>query len=283
MPIEEPARLLQNPYYDWESPPHSQRRGFPWGSKLKESEVTISPTREVSEAESQTNLRRNPRMFSRWQRAQIFAASWIGYLAILFIGRTLRWEVFGWENWEAARKIGKGLIYTFWHREIFSACWFWRKRGIVVMTSRNFDGEYIARIIQRHGYGTARGSSTRGASQALLEMIECLKQGVDTAFTIDGPRGPRFVAKRGAVILSKATGAAILCFHVALRGAYVFRKTWDQTQIPHPFCQAATFIAPPIVVSPDADEEEQTRKFREMQATLDDLRRRGEEWVGKKG
>jgi hypothetical protein len=223
-------------------------------------------------------LRENPRLFTRWERVQIFLASWIGYLFVLLIGPSLRWEVFGWENWEAARKPGKGLIYTFWHREIFSACWFWRKRGIVVMTSQNFDGEYIARIIQMHGYGAARGSSTRGASQALAEMIECLRKHADGAFTIDGPRGPRFVAKRGSVMLAKATGAAILCFHVALRRAYVFRKSWDLFQIPYPFTPAATFIAPPIFVAADADEAEQARKLQEVQAALDDLSRRGEAW-----
>jgi lysophospholipid acyltransferase (LPLAT)-like uncharacterized protein len=209
---------------------------------------------------------------------QIFCASWIGYLAVLLVGRTLRWEVHGWENWEAAHKIGKGLIYTFWHREIFAATWFWRKRGIVVMTSQNFDGEYIARIIERHGYGAARGSSSRGAGRALVEMVRCHRAGRDTAFTIDGPRGPRFVAKPGSVLLAKATGAAILCFHIALQRAYVFHKSWDQTQIPLPLSRAAVFIGPPILVLRDADEAEQARKLAEVQATLDELRKRGEEW-----
>ena len=230
--------------------------------------------------ETDVRLAENPRAFTLWERAQIFVASWIGYLAVLLVGRSLRWEIFGWENWEAARQRGKGLIYTFWHREIFSTLWFWRKRGIVVMTSRNFDGEYIARIIQRHGCGAARGSSSRGAGRALAEMVECLKRGVDTAFAIDGPRGPRFVAKRGCVILSRATGAAILCFHVALKKAYVFRKTWDQTQIPYPFSHAAIFIGAPIVVPHGADEAARAAKLQEVQTTLDELRRRGEEWAG---
>jgi lysophospholipid acyltransferase (LPLAT)-like uncharacterized protein len=233
----------------------------------------------ASSSKQEVRLRENPQAFSLWERVQICLASWVGYLAVLLIGRSLRWEVHGWENWEAASKRGQGLVYTFWHREIFSACWFWRKRGIVVMTSRNFDGEYIARIIQRHGYGAARGSSTRGASRALAEMIECLRNGRDAAFTIDGPRGPRYVAKSGAVILSKATGAAILCFHVALRRAYVFRRTWDLTQFPHPFSRAAMFIAPLIVVAPQASEEEHASKLREVQKTLDDLRRQGEKWA----
>jgi hypothetical protein len=102
---------------------------------------------------------------------------------------------------------------------------------------------------------------------------------MDTAFTIDGPRGPRFVAKRGSVLLGKATGAAIVCFHVALRHAYVFTKSWDLNQIPYPFSRAAIFIAPLIVVAPDADEAKQARKLQEVQATLEGLTRHGEEWA----
>ncbi len=223
-------------------------------------------------------LRESPRTFSLWERVQIFFATWVGYLAILLIGRSLDWEVFAWENWEAARKLGKGVILTFWHREIFAAIWFWRKRGVVAMTSQNFDGEYLARILQKHGCAAARGSSTRGAPGALAEMIECLKNGRDTAFSIDGPRGPRFVAKPGSVMLARATGAAILCFHIAVRRAYVFRRSWDLTVVPYPFSRAAAFFAPPIVVPQDADEAAQARKLQEVQATLDELRRRGEEW-----
>ncbi|MGH9396435.1 MAG: lysophospholipid acyltransferase family protein [Terriglobia bacterium] len=225
-----------------------------------------------------SDLKGNSREFTLGQRTQIFLAAWIGFLATWLIGRSLRWEVKGWQNWEAAQRAGKGLIYTFWHREICAATWFWRRRGIVVMTSQNFDGEYIARIIRKHGYGAARGSSSRGAGRALVEMIRSLRQGRDGAFTIDGPRGPRFVAKPGSVILAKATGAAILCFHIAPRRAYVFRKSWDALQIPHPFSKAAIFIAPPIFVAGDADADAQTRKLGEVQATLEGLQRQGEEW-----
>ncbi len=213
--------------------------------------------------------------FTRWQRVQILIATWAGYLLTTLVGRSLRWEVIGWENWEAARKAGHGIIYTFWHREICAAAWFWRGRGTVVMTSQNFDGEYIARIIRMLSYGAARGSSTRGAGRALAEMIRSMRQGRDAAFTIDGPRGPRFVAKQGSVILGKATGAAILCFHIAPRRAYVFRKSWDLFQIPYPFSHTSIFIAPPIFVPPNAPPAEESQKLREVQETLDQLQRRG--------
>jgi hypothetical protein len=221
-----------------------------------------------------------PPTFTLWQKVQIAVASWVGYLAVALIGRSLRFEIHGWENWEVARKLGQGMVYTFWHEQIFAATWFWRKRGIVVMSGLAFDSQYTARIIRWHGFGVARGSASRGGKRAFLEMVRRVRAGADAAFTIDGPRGPRYVAKPGSVLLAKATGAAILCFHIALRHAYVFRKSWDQTQIPYPFSKAAIFIAPPLVVSRDADDQELARKVAEVQATLDELRRRGEHWAG---
>ncbi len=229
-------------------------------------------------AQANATLSANPRRFTRWQRLQISAAAWAGYYLTTVIGRSLRWEIHGWENWEAARRAGKGLIYTFWHREICSATWLWRKRGIVVMTSQNFDGEYIARIIGKHGYGAARGSSSRGASRALVEMIRALERGRDAAFTIDGPRGPRFIAKQGSVILSRATGGAILCFHIEPLHSHVFRKSWDLFQLPRPFSRAAAFIAPPIFVPRQSGEGELSAKLQEVQLTLDELQRKGNAW-----
>lgn len=221
----------------------------------------------------------NPRQFTAGQRLQIAAAARAGYWATWAIGRTLRWQVEGWEHWEAARAEGKGLIYTFWHREICAATWFWRKRGIIVMTSQNFDGEYIARIIRKHGYGAARGSSSRGAGRALVEMIQGLRGGRDAAFTIDGPRGPRFVAKQGSVLLAKATGAAILCFHIALDHACVFHKSWDQLQLPRPFSAAAVFIAAPLFVPARADAEEQAQRLGQVQSALEGLQAQGRAWL----
>jgi lysophospholipid acyltransferase (LPLAT)-like uncharacterized protein len=234
--------------------------------------------REESAAAQHVNVK-SVRTFSRWQRLQIFLATWLGYFAVLFIGRSLRWEVFGWENYEAARKLGKSLVFTFWHCEIFPAICFWRKRDILVMVSQNFDGEYIARIIRKHGYGVARGSSSRSASRVLVEMIRELRKRREVAVTPDGPRGPRHVAKPGFVLLSKATGAAILCFHIVSQRDWVLTKSWDRTEIPQPFTEAALFIAPPIVVPGDADEEEQERKQREVQEVLDGLVLQGDEWL----
>ena len=243
---------------------------------------TVAEQEEPGSAQVEGRLADSPRAFTRWQRIQIFFVAWIGYLAVLLIGRSLRWKVIGRENCDAARKVGKSFIVTFWHCEIFPAIWYWRKRGMVVMVSENFDGEYTARIIKKHGYQVARGSSSRGASRVLVEMIRALRKGWEGAVTPDGPRGARHVAKPGVVLLAKATGAAILCFHIVPEHRWVLSKSWDKTEVPRPFSRTAIFVAPPIVVPADADEEEQARKLEEVQATLDQLTREGEARIGKR-
>ena len=150
------------------------------------------------------------------------------------------------------------------------------------MSSRSRDGEYIARFIQRFGYGAARGSSSRGAGRALAEMVECLEIGIDVAFTIDGPRGPVYVAKEGAVILARHTGQAILPFHIAME-RYIAAPSWDRLQIPLPFTRAVMLIAEPILVAKDGHEDEAKTKQALVQSTLDRLRAEGEEWRRRRG
>ena len=218
------------------------------------------------------------RRFTLWERLKIGAISVVGYLALLLIGRSLRWEVYGRENYEAARRLGRSFIVTVWHREIFAGIWYWRRRGMVVMVSQNFDGEYTSNAIHWLGYTTARGSSSRRASRVAVKMIRALREGREAAITPDGPRGPRFVAKPGVVQLAKSSGAAILCFHIAPQRSWVLRRSWDQSEIPKPFSRTAIFLAPPILVAADSGDAAQAQKLAEVQATLDDLVRQGEQW-----
>ncbi len=204
------------------------------------------------------------------QRLLIRAADLVFYLLIRVVGATVRFRVEGWEHWEEATRGGRLPVYVFWHDRVFLGTYFWRRRRIVVMTSQSFDGEYIARFIQRFGYGAARGSSTRGGVGALVEMARLSRAGCPTAFTIDGPRGPRHVAKMGAVLLAKKTGQPVLPFSVNAR-RHVEIPSWDRFQIPLPFTRATVRIAPPIYVPPDADEAETARKHDELQRALDEV------------
>lgn len=216
--------------------------------------------------------------YSFKDRCLIRAADLAFFVLIKLIGRTIKFEVEGWEHWEAASRDEKIPIYTFWHNRVFLSTYFWQRRRIVVMTSRSFDGEYIARFIQRFGYGAARGSSTRGATGAVVEMVRLMRAGCPTAFTIDGPKGPVYVAKMGAVLLAKKTGHPILPFTITPAKFWSARKSWDLFQVPKPFSQALVNIAAPIYVAPDAGDQELEVKRDELQNALDKLNQRGEEW-----
>jgi lysophospholipid acyltransferase (LPLAT)-like uncharacterized protein len=187
------------------------------------------------------------------QRFKAASIAAVGYPIVALIGRTLRWTVEGREHLDAVAASGRQPILAFWHGRILPATYYFRRRGIVVMTSENFDGEWIARIIERFGYGTARGSTSRGGKRALLQLVRDMQAGKPAGFTLDGPRGPAKVAQPGAVWLAGATGNPILPFHVETSRHWTARS-WDQTQVPKPFAAAALVIGAPIEVPKDADE-----------------------------
>ena len=143
----------------------------------------------------------------------------------------------------------------------------------MVMTSRHGDGDYIARMITRFGYRAARGSSTRGAKGALVEMARYMRQQKDVAFAIDGPRGPRYVAKPGSAWLASKTGGAILPFCISAKRRLVL-NSWDEFQIPWPFSPALMIIGEPIWVAPEASEAEFQAAQQNLQNSLEALRHR---------
>jgi lysophospholipid acyltransferase (LPLAT)-like uncharacterized protein len=210
-------------------------------------------------------------------RVRFWLGSLAGYWVIRLIGATLRWEIDGWENHCSIVDAGKKIIYTFWHGRIFMATYFWRNRGIVVMTSRNRDGEYIARVIRRFGCGAARGSSSRGGRRALVEMIHEMRRNNDVAFAIDGPRGPRYEAKPGAVWIAARTGNAIFPFHISPERKWTLRS-WDHFQIPQPFSRVLVLMAPPIYVSAEATQRQMDEAQRALQNSLMDLLERGDKY-----
>lgn len=215
--------------------------------------------------------------YSLKERLLIYLADRVFFLLITLIGKTVRFEIEGWENFEAIANNGDLPIYTFWHNKIFLGTYFFRGRGIVVVTSQSFDGEYIARFIQRFGYGAVRGSSTRGGAGALIESIRCMRAGRAAGFTVDGPKGPRYEAKTGPVVLAKKTGNPMMPFTVEAKNSWTV-KSWDALQIPRPFTRAKLIIGKPIYVPRDAGDAETEKKRRELQDSLDELTAFGEQW-----
>jgi lysophospholipid acyltransferase (LPLAT)-like uncharacterized protein len=223
------------------------------------------------------------RAFTLRQRILLWLISSAGYLAIRLICPTLRYSI-SWEEPPSPPDalFEKPVIYSFWHRAVFPAAWMWKKRGIAVMVSRSFDGEYIARIIEKFGFVAVRGSSSRGGSEALRGMRTELEKGAAVAFTIDGPRGPKYVAKPGPVLLARSSGMPMAAFYVALSDAWVL-KTWDEFMIPKPFSKALVRVGAKVHVPAQANDR-QIRDFHvSLQQALERVTRFAEENVARVG
>ena len=212
------------------------------------------------------------------KRLQIAAIAGLGYPLINALGHTLRWRVEGMHHLDAITASGRQPVMAFWHGRILPATFYFRGRGIVVITSENFDGEWIARIIERFGYGTARGSSTRGGRKAMVQLVRAMKAGKPAGFTLDGPRGPARVAQPGAVWLAGATGNPILPFHLEAANAWTLRS-WDRTQIPKPLTHVALVIGEPIEVPPDAMDDAREQVRLTLEARLASLEQRASDLV----
>lgn len=212
------------------------------------------------------------------RRMQIPLIAWVVWAAIRMLGPTLRFETLGWEASEKRRWAKQPMIWAFWHRVIIPITWFGRNRGIVVMNTTAFDGQWTRKVIERFGFGTAQGSSSRGGMRGLVVMARRIAEGKDGAFTIDGPRGPRYVAKVGPVLLARMTGAPIMMFHIGVERGKTFEKTWDHFLLPGLFSRAVIVGAPFVFVPKDADAETIEAKHQEMQKELERVRDLAERW-----
>jgi lysophospholipid acyltransferase (LPLAT)-like uncharacterized protein len=189
-------------------------------------------------------------------------------MLVWLVGSSIRFRFEDRQKLDQLRERGQPVIFCFWHNQIFCQTYLFRFQQIVVMTSRHFDGEYVGRIINWFGYATARGSSTRGAARALLELRRHLWEGRDVAFTIDGPRGPVYKVKPGPVFLARKTGAPIVTLQSEPQGFWQL-KSWDRFRIPKPFTRTLVKFGEPIWVSADDSDAEALQAF---QCEMDRIR-----------
>jgi lysophospholipid acyltransferase (LPLAT)-like uncharacterized protein len=204
---------------------------------------------------------------SRRKRLEAAAIAAVGAPVIGALGRTWRWRVEGAGHLDGVVAGGRPPIIACWHGRILPAVVFFRDRRFVALVSENFDGEWIARIITRLGYGTARGSTSRGGARALVQLKREVARGRPAAFTVDGPRGPIHRVQPGCLWLAKATGSPIVPFHIEARRCWTARS-WDRTQVPKPFTTVAVCLGEPLEVRADADEAVVEQRRMDLERSL---------------
>jgi lysophospholipid acyltransferase (LPLAT)-like uncharacterized protein len=163
-------------------------------------------------------------------------------------------------------------VFCFWHQGLLaSACHFKGRPRTTILISQSFDGELIARTIQRLGLLTARGSSSRGGAGGLRELARAIEGGSCAVFPADGPRGPRYVLKPGAIKLAQMTRQRISSFHVLPERVWKLRS-WDEFLIPRPFSRVVVVWGRPVFVGRDLDSAAFESAREEAQAGLERAR-----------
>ena len=205
---------------------------------------------------------------ARSQASRASSARGIGYPLISALGHTLRWRVEGLQHLDAIVASGRQPIMAFWHGRILPATFYFRRRGIVVITSENFDGEWIARIIERFGYGTARGSTSRGGAEGDAAARARHGSRASPPASRSTARADRRASRSPARSGWPRPPAIPCCRFTSRRRRHWTANSWDQTQIPKPFSTVALVIGEPIDVPADAtDEQRRGRTPRARRAT----------------
>ena len=146
------------------------------------------------------------------------------------------------------------ILFALWHGRMYLSIQAHRRQGIVTMASQSKDGEWIARWLEANGYVVVRGSSSRGGSQALREMVRHVRSGRHAALTVDGPRGPARVVQPGVAQLARLTGAWILPI-TSSSASGRFLSSWDRFLVPRPFSRGVVAYGEPFPISAELSEQ----------------------------
>jgi lysophospholipid acyltransferase (LPLAT)-like uncharacterized protein len=196
---------------------------------------------------------RSGRRMTLWRRLGYAVAAPLGIGIIRFWWLTCRVvRVEGGEHLQAALAKAPSLVPVYWHQhQLFCGRYLIEqtRSGLKVgwLISPSVDGDLGAMMVRRLGGHVIRGSSTHTGARALRDYYQALmKENISPAITPDGPRGPRFEIKPGAILLSQMSQRPILPMAYAASRAWLIK--WDKFVIPVPFSRIVIAVGPPVYV-----------------------------------
>lgn len=177
-------------------------------------------------------------------------AVFLGGALIRALASTWRYRVRNGEHLDKLRRSDTPFVFSIWHGQLLPLLWHHRNEGVSILVSEHKDGELIAQFAESVGYGTIRGSSTRGAAGALLGLVRALGEGREVGITPDGPRGPACSYAPGAAVAASKAGALIL--PLAAHAGRAWRlNSWDRFMIPQPFARVTVAYGEPVRLPED--------------------------------
>jgi len=198
--------------------------------------------------------------------------AWLGASFLRLLGATWRIRVSGRSPFE-----DPPFVAATWHQGLLAAAIVWKGQGIAVPVSHSRDGDQIEAVLRRLGFAESpRGSSSRGASWLLRQMIRRVRGGQVVAMLPDGPRGPAGQAKPGVVALARAAGTRLVPVGIAASPAVRF-GSWDRALLPLPFARVRCHYGEPLIVPKRTGGEELEQLRLALERELDRLNQELEE------
>lgn len=202
----------------------------------------------------------------------------LGGAALTALLKTTRVEVLGKEHYERWWGARRPCVFALWHGRLLLCSFHNRGEELGTLISQHRDGDYIASIVEGWwGFRAVRGSSSRGAPSALRQIVRTLKGGTAVAITPDGPRGPRQTMKPGALLAAQLAGVPVIPATSSAERAW-WVEGWDRFLIPKPYSRVRLAYGEPVFIPRDADEAGLERIARGVEATLNQLTERVDDW-----
>jgi len=167
---------------------------------------------------------------------------------------SLRVDTLGVRRYRDLKARGVPILFALWHGRMYLSIQAHRREGIVTMASQSKDGEWITAWLEANGYVVVRGSTTRGGSRALREMVRQVRSGRHAALTVDGPRGPARIVQPGVVQLARMTGAWILPI-TSSSSRPRFLSSWDRYLVPRPFSRNVVGYGEPFPIPQEMSDD----------------------------
>ena len=201
-----------------------------------------------------------------------FLGLWFSNFAVNVLLKTVRIEIKNGQKISELISEKKNFVAAFWHGSMMIGWYLHRNKNFSSLVSKSKDGDILANVLEKWKYKVVRGSSHIGGKEALEMMLDMVKQNFSLTITPDGPTGPVYKMKAGAVITAKKSNVPLFLVGIGIRKKFVM-KSWDKFEIPKPFSKVAAVYSDPIFINADLSYEETNQKIIECEVLLNKLQK----------
>ncbi|KAF0151808.1 MAG: hypothetical protein FD143_1593 [Ignavibacteria bacterium] len=170
----------------------------------------------------------------------------------------------------------KNYITAFWHGSMLVGWYLHRNKNFASLVSKSKDGDVLTAILAKWKFHVVRGSSSKGGHEALDTMIHLTEENYCLAITPDGPTGPIYKMKPGAVITAKRSMVPLLLVGIGMKSKWTL-KSWDRFEIPKPFSKVTAIYSDPVLVMQHLSKEETSKVIDDCECLLSKLQKEANE------